>query len=39
MDIIREIESEMLRKDIFDFKSGDIVRVYFKVIEGGRERV
>lgn len=39
MDIIREIESEMLRKDIFDFKFGDIVRVYFKVIEGGRERV
>jgi len=39
MDIIREIESEMLRKDIPDFKPGDTVRVYFKVIEGGRERV
>ncbi|ADQ04326.1 ribosomal protein L19 [Caldicellulosiruptor owensensis OL] len=39
MDIIREIESEMLKKDIPDFKPGDTVRVYFKVIEGGRERV
>jgi len=39
MDVIREIESEMLRKDIPDFKPGDTVRVYFKVIEGGRERV
>jgi len=39
MDIIREIESEMLRKDIPDFKPGDTVRVHFKVIEGGRERV
>ena len=39
MDIIREIESEMLRKDIPDFKPGDTVRVHFKVIEGGRERI
>lgn len=39
MDIIREIENEMLRKDIPDFKPGDTVRVYFKVIEGGRERI
>ncbi|WAM34728.1 50S ribosomal protein L19 [Caldicellulosiruptor morganii] len=39
MDIIREIENEMLRKDIPDFKPGDTVRVHFKVIEGGRERI
>jgi len=37
-NIIREIESEMLKKDIPDFKPGDTVRVYFKVVEGNRER-
>lgn len=37
-NIIREIESEMLKKDIPDFKPGDTVRIYFKVVEGNRER-
>ncbi|MEZ0536181.1 50S ribosomal protein L19 [Caldicellulosiruptoraceae bacterium PP1] len=38
-NIIREIESEMLKKDIPEFRPGDTVKVYFKVIEGNRERV
>lgn len=38
-NIIREIENEMLKKNIPDFKAGDTVRVHFKVIEGGRERI
>jgi large subunit ribosomal protein L19 len=38
-DIIRSIEKEQLRTDIPDFKVGDTVRVYVKVIEGTRERL
>lgn len=39
MDIIRSIEQEQMRTDLPDFKPGDTVRVYVKVIEGDRERV
>lgn len=31
--------AEQLRTDLPEFRPGDTVRVYFKVIEGGRERV
>ncbi len=31
--IIREIESEFMRKDIPDFKAGDTVRVYIRIKE------
>ncbi|HHY11971.1 MAG TPA: 50S ribosomal protein L19 [Firmicutes bacterium] len=39
MDIIKEIEEAQIRKDLPDFGPGDTVRVFFKVVEGGRERV
>ena len=39
MDVIRQIEQAQMRKDLPDFGPGDTVRVFFKVIEGGRERV
>jgi ribosomal protein L19, bacterial type len=39
VDIIRSIEQEQMRTDLPDFKPGDTVRVYVKVIEGDRERV
>lgn len=39
MDIIRSIEQEQMRTDLPEFKPGDTVRVYVKVIEGDRERV
>lgn len=38
-DIIREIESEQLKKEITRFNIGDTVRVYAKIVEGARERV
>jgi large subunit ribosomal protein L19 len=39
MNMINIIEQEQLRDDIPDFGPGDSVRVYVKVVEGGRERV
>ncbi|SHE62879.1 LSU ribosomal protein L19P [Marinitoga hydrogenitolerans DSM 16785] len=36
---IRAIEKEYMREDIPAFRPGDTVRVYVKVVEGGRERV
>ena len=38
-DIIKAIENEQLKSDITDFKVGDTVTVYAKVIEGSRERI
>ncbi|HHW19080.1 MAG TPA: 50S ribosomal protein L19 [Firmicutes bacterium] len=38
MNLVRLIEESQMRKDIPDFGPGDQVRVYFKVVEGGRER-
>lgn len=39
MNIIEEIEKEQLRSDIPDFRTGDTLKVYVKVVEGTRERV
>jgi len=39
MDLIKAVESEQLKKDITPFNVGDTVRVYYKVIEGDRERI
>ncbi len=39
MDIINAIEKEGLKEDIPQFSVGDTVRVFFKVIEGNKERV
>lgn len=39
MNIIDALEQEQLRSDIPDFRAGDTVKVYVKVVEGTRERV
>jgi large subunit ribosomal protein L19 len=39
MDLIREIEQEQLKESVPDFRAGDTVRVYVKVIEGNKERI
>ncbi|NLL56867.1 MAG: 50S ribosomal protein L19 [Clostridiales bacterium] len=38
-NIIDVIENEGMRKDIPDFRVGDTVRVFVKVVEGARERL
>ncbi|RKI42728.1 50S ribosomal protein L19 [bacterium D16-51] len=38
-DIIKAIEDAQLRTDVTDFRVGDTVKVYAKVIEGTRERI
>ncbi len=38
-DIIKSIEDAQLKSGITDFRVGDTVRVYAKVIEGSRERI
>lgn len=39
MDIIKNITEEQIRTDLPKLNIGDTVKVYFKVIEGTRERV
>ncbi|ABB14271.1 MULTISPECIES: 50S ribosomal protein L19 [Carboxydothermus] len=39
MDLLKSLEEEQLRKDLPEFRPGDTVKVYFKVIEGNRERI
>lgn len=39
MDLVTSVEQEQVRTDIPDFRPGDTVKVYTKVIEGGRERI
>ncbi|WP_422445869.1 50S ribosomal protein L19 [Thermoanaerobacterium sp. DL9XJH110] len=39
MDLLTAIEQEQIKKDIPDFRPGDTVKVYTKVVEGGRERI
>ena len=39
MDLIKEIEQEQITVDELNFKVGDTVKVYFKIIEGTTERV
>lgn len=39
MNIIDTIEREQLRTDIPRFSPGDSVKLYVKVIEGGKERI
>lgn len=38
-ELIRQLESEQLRSDIPEFRVGDTVRVFVKVVEGNRERL
>ncbi len=37
--VLRSIEGAFLREDLPEVVPGDLVRVYFKVIEGEKERV
>lgn len=39
MTILEQIEKEGLKSNIPEFKIGDTVKVYYKVIEGDKERV
>ncbi|HCX65016.1 MAG TPA: 50S ribosomal protein L19 [Eubacteriaceae bacterium] len=39
MNKIKEIENELLKKDLPEFGPGDSVRVHVKVVEGKRERI
>lgn len=39
MNIIDTIEREQLRTDIPQFSPGDSVKLYVKVVEGGKERI
>lgn len=39
MNLVRSIEQEQLKEGVPDFRAGDTVRVYVKVIEGNKERI
>ncbi|HOA15023.1 MAG TPA: 50S ribosomal protein L19 [Bacillota bacterium] len=39
MNLIKEIEMLQLKADLPDFRPGDTVKVYAKIIEGNRERI
>lgn len=38
-DTIREYQVKNIRKDLPDFKAGDTIVVYYKIIEGNKERI
>jgi large subunit ribosomal protein L19 len=39
MDMIKAIEAEQIKEDRENFRIGDTVKVYFKIVEGKTERV
>ncbi|HHW27419.1 MAG TPA: 50S ribosomal protein L19 [Firmicutes bacterium] len=39
MDVLRLLEKSQMRTDLPEFGPGDRVKVYFKVVEGNRERL
>jgi len=39
MNLISLLEQEQIKKNLPEFRPGDTVRVYVKVVEGGRERL
>lgn len=39
MDVIRLVDAQQMKTEVPEFRPGDTVRVAFKVVEGGRERV
>ena len=39
MNVLEQIEKEQMRSDIPDFKSGDTVKVYVRIIEGQKQRI
>ncbi len=39
MNIFNIIEHEQMRLDLPDFKSGDTIKVHFRIVEGEKERI
>jgi large subunit ribosomal protein L19 len=39
MNVIEMLEKEQMRGDIPDFKSGDTVKVFVRIIEGQKQRI
>lgn len=39
MNIIDLVEKEQMRTDLPEFSIGDTVKVHFRIVEGGRERI
>ena len=39
MNLIRKIENEHLRMDLPQFRAGDTIKVYMRIIEGEKERL
>ncbi len=39
MDLIKIVEQQYVKTDLPDFRPGDTVRVDYKVVEGGKERI
>lgn len=39
MDLLKVVEQEQIKKEIPNFRPGDTVNVYSKVVEGSRERI
>lgn len=39
MDLIKTIEESQKKEDVGNFKVGDTVKVYFKIVEGKNERI
>ena len=39
MRVLEQLEKELVRTDLPDFRPGDTVKVHFKIIEGKTERV
>jgi len=39
MDVIKAIELEQQKENVQNFRVGDIIKIYFKIIEGQTERI
>ena len=39
MDLIKKIENEHLRLDLPEFRAGDTIKVFMRIIEGEKERL
>ena len=39
MNVIDRLANEALKSDVPDFRPGDTVKVYSKIVEGGKERI
>jgi large subunit ribosomal protein L19 len=39
MNVLEMLEKEQMRADIPDFKSGDTVKVYVRIVEGQKQRI